>query len=174
MARLLVWSQRGKTFTLGAFGPIDSFGNSYEISADEKITVAHPLEMNDDDILRWQQYLVKHGLKQPFEQIWELKINSCKDVASDRYRGHRIPYSKFINKREQGVFFNDFNGGFRVSFAGITADAELIDFDGKSFGENGQVEIKSIRVDHLDRDSNHVISYLDKCVEFNYRPTSKI
>ena len=167
VARLLVWSQGKSTFTLNESGSVDSYGNSCEIKIDKKIAVAHPSEMDYGDISRWQQYFTSNGLKQPFEQIWEPKINFSA-VKDDRYDGCMIPYYRFLNQEKHGIYADDydFHNDIQISFRDCTARVDRIDWERHSIDPKHRFEIKSFRVDKKNRQTNHIVCYLDKCTVF--------
>ncbi len=167
VARLLVWSQNKKTFTLGDTGAIDSDGNSYEIDRSGTIVVAHPLEMKEDDILRWQKYFVSAQLKQPFEQIWEPKID-INTVKPDRYKGCMIPYYRFLHQEKHGITVTDidFHNDINIYPHGLDATIKRIDWARHNIDMNDRFEITSIKVEKLSRSTNHLIFYFDKCTTF--------
>lgn len=100
VAQLLVWDQGGNTFTLTANGAVDSSGMAYVIT-DEPICVAHPIEMRSE-VSAWQEYFTAHGLKQPFEQVWEPAYDPAQ-ILPDRYAGISLNVYRFANKEEHGI-----------------------------------------------------------------------
>lgn len=117
VAQLIVWTQNKKTFTLSDNGAVDAKGNSYVIDETAKIQVAHPVEMNEDDIRGWQKYFTAKGLKQPFEQIWEPKVNP-KSIDSDRYKDCKVSVYRFMRNEKNGISFydNDFHNDIGFYF----------------------------------------------------------
>ena len=166
VAKLLVWAQGKQTFTLNDTGAIDSFGNAFVINPAEKIVVAHPLEMEDADIARWQKYFTELGLKQPFEQIWEPKIKG--EIRDNRYTGCMIPYYRFLHQEKHGITVEDydFHNQIEIEFQGCNASIERIDWARHSIDVKDRFEIKSFSVRSLNRRTNHIIYYLDKCTIF--------
>ena len=166
VAKLLVWAQGKQTFTLNDTGAIDSFGNAFIINPAEKIVVAHPLEMEDADIARWQKYFTERGLKQPFEQIWEPKIKG--EIRDNRYTGCMIPYYRFLHQEKHGITVEDydFHNQIEIGFQGCNASIERIDWARHSIDVKDRFEIKSFSVRSLNRRTNHIIYYLDKCTIF--------
>ena len=166
VAKLLVWAQGKQTFTLNDTGAIDSFGNAFVINPAEKIVVAHPLEMEDADIARWQKYFTERGLKQPFEQIWEPKIKG--EIRDNRYTGCMIPYYRFLHQEKHGITVEDydFHNQIEIEFQGCNASIERIDWERHSIDVKDRFEIKSFSVRSLNRRTNHIIYYLDKCTIF--------
>lgn len=167
VAKLLVWAQGKNTFTLTDTGAIDSLGNDYLIRPQNRIKLAHPLEMNDADILRWQKYFTERELKQPFAQIWEGKING--EIQKDRYKGCLIPYYRFLHQENHGIWVNDYNfhEEIDISMTGCSAIIERRDYSGRHNIEvNDRFEIVSFVIHGLNRKTNHLINYLDQCVIF--------
>ena len=166
VAKLLVWAQGKQTFTLNDTGAIDSFGNAFVINPAEKIVVAHPLEMEDADIARWQKYFTERSLKQPFEQIWEPKIKG--EIRDNRYTGCMIPYYRFLHQEKHGITVEDYNfhNQIEIGFQGCNASIERIDWAKHSIDVKDRFEIKSFSVRSLNRRTNHIIYYLDKCTIF--------
>lgn len=74
---------------------IDSTGNEYKINKKTPIAVAHPMDMNADDLRWWQKYFNDNGLKQPFLQVWE-PVAIEETIKSDRYADIEIPFKFFI------------------------------------------------------------------------------
>ena len=163
VARLLVWAQGKQTFTLDDTGAVDSSGNSIVIDENKKIVVAHPVEMDDTDIIRWQKFFTERNLKQPFEQVWEPKFNG--GVAENRYAGVMIPYYRLLNQEKHGITVvdNDFHNEINIYLDSCDATIDRIDWRRHDISVNDRFEIKSIRINSKNRRSNHVIYYLDKC-----------
>ena len=166
VAKLLVWAQGRQTFTLDDTGTIDSFGNTFIINPTKKIVVAHPLEMADADIARWQKYFTERGLKQPFEQIWEPKIKD--EIRDNRYTGCMIPYYRFLHQEKHGITVEDydFHNRIEIELHGCNARIERIDRARHSIDVKDRFEIKSFSIESLNRRTNHIIYYLDKCTIF--------
>lgn len=168
IARLLVWCQNGTTFTLCDNGAVDSKGDSYEVTTSSVITVAHPIEMDDVDISNWQKYFASNGLKQPFEQIWEAKIDENR-IEKDRYKGCMIPYYRFLNQEKHGIFVEDsnFHDEIDIRFWGCQAVIMRIDWKRHEINMDDRFEITSFEVVRLNRYANHIICYLDQCTIYS-------
>ncbi len=164
LASLLVWSQGKASFTLSKGGLIDSYGNNYELQQSRLITVAHPVNMNDEEIKRWQDYFVANNLKQPFEQIWEPKIDK-NTIKSDRYKDCMIPYYRFIHQEKIGIYVDDYNfhDDIEIRISGCTTRIDRIDWDIHSIDPQTRFEIVSFDVNGMSRMTNHIVYYLDKC-----------
>ena len=165
VAKLIVWEQNGTTFTLTDTGAINRHGNSIIIEDDPSIRVAHPIEMNTEEIKEWQDYFVQNNLKQPFEQIWE-PVYDPESIAPDRYEGSVLPIYRFENKSQHGIhswgltaYSEDY--GFQLE------DCEL-DAEGSAWrivpGETDDetYTLGQFKLIKHTRKSNHIIFILDK------------
>ena len=162
VASSLVWAQNGKTFTLADQGAIDSEENSYVIT-DEPICLAHPMEMEEDDVRRWQKYFTSHSLKQAFSQIWE-PVCDLDRVEKDRYAGIKIPYYRFVKQGKHGIS-ESFSIGENIAYIDLKdCDAEIdrIDYQRHWIDMDDRFEIKTIKVRRKSRMANHIIAYFDK------------
>lgn len=151
LGKLIIWEQDGHTFTLDDTGqPVTAEGTSYTIT-DAPIAVAHPMEMRTDSAEAWRKYYTDRTLKQPFEQAWE-PVKDPASITEDRYKGYLIPNHMLQKQKKHGIMM-DWNGiltltGFHV--------------DNVSHGDAS--EIVNIRYDEWNRQTNHIIAYLDKCI----------
>ena len=165
-AELLVWKHNNggaiKHFTLNKGMIIDVNENPLELSSGN-ICVAHPIEMNKEELLGWQQFFIRNNRKQPFEQIWEPVIDIRK-VKADRYAGRMIPYHKFLHREKDGITVRDydFHNEITITFAGCNAVVERIDWARHQIDMNHRFEITSIMVPRVTRASNHILAYLDR------------
>ena len=162
VASLLVWAQNKKTFILTANGAVTSDGQPCEIG-DTQISLAHPMEMDGDDLRAWQKYFVSNGLKQPFEQIWEPVVDP-NTVTKDRYKGCMIPYYRFTGKQKHGisVWDEDFHNEIDISFTDLDAYVEQIDWRRHEIDPNDRFEVTSVSFETYTRMTNHIIAYLDR------------
>ena len=115
VARLLIWSQSQKSFILTNTSCISHDGKEYVINNRETISVAHPIEMSLDEIQAWQEYFLKHKLKQPFEQMWEPAFLP-EDVKPDRYDGCTIFWRRVQNAQKHGISFEGFEYHAEIEF----------------------------------------------------------
>jgi hypothetical protein len=164
VAELIVWSQGNKTFLLDENKAIDSFGKKYNIDGNKKIKVAHPIEMSDDDISKWQKYFTDNKLKQPFAQIWEPKFNP-NNIKPDRYTGCIIPYYRFRNMEKHGITVNNniyVDSSVEIIFRDCKAKVDRIDFRRHELRNDDRFEVESFGFDKFTRYTNHIITYLDK------------
>lgn len=162
VGELLVWQQGKSTFTIGENGLITVDGSPYTLS-DKKIAVAHPLEMTKGDIAAWQQYFVSHGLKQPFEQVWEPVVNA-EDVSEDRYAGCMIPYYRFVGQAKRGITVTDFNyhDDIEIDVEDCRTEIERIDWERHMINMSDRFEIQKFAFKKLTRQVNHIIAYFDR------------
>ena len=162
VGELVVWEQNGKTFILTDNEVVDCFGGAYEINDKEQIGVAHPMEMSAGERRAWQQYFTSHGLKQPFEQVWEPVVN-LENLQSDRYKDRMIPYYKFIKRENHGitVYDYDFHNEIDISFDDCTADVVRIDWQRHAIDMEDRFEVRSIKP-RKTRRANHIIAMLDR------------
>ena len=162
VASSLVWAQNGKTFTLADQGAIDSEENGYVITK-EPICLAHPMEMEEDDVRRWQKYFTSHSLKQAFSQIWE-PVCDLDQIGEDRYAGVAIPYYRFVGQGKHGivVYDQDFHSYIEASFSDCDAEINRIDYHRHWIDMDDRFEIKTIKVRRKSRMANHIIAYFDK------------
>lgn len=165
VARLIVWEQGGKTFTLTDTGAIDCHGNSVAVEDHLGIRVAHPIEMKAEEIKEWQEYFVRNNLKQPFEQIWE-PVYDPNAIAPDRYEGSVLPIYRFENKDQHGIHSYGLTA-YSEDYGFELEDCEL-DAEGSTWrivpGETDDetYTLGKFKLIEHTRKSNHIIFVLDK------------
>ena len=156
MARLIVWQQGDNTFTLHDDNKAYLVDNTpYEIS-NEPVSVAHPLEMKENELIKWRQYFIDNSIKQPFEQVWE-PVMQAKDIKPDRYNDAYIPLYAIMNKDKHGIIMK---GQSELSLKDCSANLELIESDPDWI--NNQFEITNFRFNKYTRYVNHIVSIFDK------------
>ena len=167
-ASLLVWQQNKKTFILTENGAELVTGKEYVISDKYKITLAHPMEMKDEDVTAWQKYFTAKGLKQPFEQIWEPVVDGS-SVKKDRYAGCMIPYYRFVGQAKRGITVTDydFHNEIHIDIEGCQTDIERIDWRRHDIEMNDRFEIKEFSFKKYNRQINHVVAYLDRVTVYD-------
>ncbi len=167
VARLLVWDQKGETFTLSPSGLIDSSGKSYEIG-DPPIKLAHPMEMDAEDLDAWQKYFTSHGFKQPFAQVWE-PVRRPEDVREDRFFGAELPLYRFQGQEKHGISL--ISSGWSeepdyISFADCELDCEpkVPTRHGKfwEMQRDKLMVLGKLRYPKYTRQVNHIVVYLDR------------
>ena len=163
VAQLLIWSQGKRTFILTANGVVDCAEKPYSIT-DKPIKVAHPMEMTSSDIKAWQQYFTRHGLKQPFSQIWE-PVYDRKTIKEDRYKGCHIWVAYLKNRQNIGI-----NLHWNPSAYYFEPSLWIDDFEVKievSDIEAEELEITSLKYRKWNRKTNAIIAYLDRITVFS-------
>ena len=163
IAKLLVWAQGDACFILTPEGaPIDSAEQPYALT-DAPIRVAHPMEMASDEVERWQKYFARHGLKQPFQQVWE-PVYRAEDVREDRYKGCRINPLYLKNQQRRGIdaewYEGEYYGSKYVEIKGFFVAEQ--DAPRQKGDEREYLEIVSLRPEVWNRRANMVIAYLDR------------
>ena len=121
------------------------------------------MEMASSDLNAWQKYFSAHGIKQPFEQIWEPVIDA-KSVKEDRYKGCMIPYYRFLNKEKHGinVVDEDYHDSITITLSDCKANIDRVDYSWHSINVEDRFEINSITAHPFTRKANHVIAYFDR------------
>ena len=158
LAELLVWQQEGKTFTCSDGGLVTADGAEYALS-DKPIILAHPMEMDKEDVAAWQRYYTARGLKQPFEQVWE-PVREASQISPDRYAGIPIPVVYLRHAERRGIscdwyYVNDYSNSRYLDINGFKVSAE-------ETAEQDKLQIASIKPNTWNRRTNMVISYLDR------------
>ena len=168
VAELIVWNQKDKTFILTDKGIVDSNGNLYELAVDVPVGVAHPADMTTKELAAWQTYFTSHGLKQPFEQVWEPVIDE-NSFAEDRYKGCMIPFYRFKGREKHGISVQDwdFHNQIDISFEGCSANVERIDWARHQIEMNHRFQVNSISFRSLTRKVNHILAYLDRITVYD-------
>ena len=159
VARLLVWTQDGNTFTVSDGGCVDADGRAYTLTG-APIAVAHPMEMDAKLRAKWQGYLLERGLRQPFLQMWE-SVADLDHIAPDRYKGSMIPYGKLRFADCTTVEDFDFHEEIIISFAGCKTDVERIDSFPHEINSTDRFEVVSVSVPEKTREASHSIAWLD-------------
>lgn len=162
VAELIVWAQDGKTFTLGEGGSIDSAGNAYAIG-EEPIKLAHPMELEPEEVTAWQKFLAHRGLKQPFPQVWEPVIDA-KSVEKARYKGCTIPYYRFVGQSKHGIHVEDedFHNVIHIYFEDCETRVKRIDSWRHEINMDDRFELSSFTFRKYTRKVNHIVAYLDR------------
>ena len=162
VASILVWEQEKNTFILSENGAITSNGEPYSINEKQNIRLAHPMEMEQDDLLAWQKYFTSNGLKQPFEQIWEPVINES-EIQEDRYADCKIPFYRFKGHENRGILVSggNYEEDVEISLKDCAVNIERIDWNYFT-SPNDCFEIKSFSLVKRSRASNHIAAYLDR------------
>lgn len=162
VAQLIVWSQEDQTFTLTDSGAVDCRGGEYCIG-DGDIGVAHPVQMHPEEVAAWQNYFLTHGLKQPFEQIWEPAYR-LEDIHKDRYEGAEISVYKVMGKEAHGIYaygMVDYTEEY-----GFELEDCKLENAGNEFrfvrGQDCTLSLGEFSVSRMTRYANHIIYLFDK------------
>lgn len=144
---LLVWVQDGKTFTVIGKKTADVRGNEF-ILGESPIILAHPMEMDKNNLKEWQDYFTARGLAQAFVQVWE-PVYERTDIKTERYKDCKIPFYFLTDQEKRGIFLK----------------YDIAEFEGfavKAFSQRGNVEIEFIYPKVWNRRSNNIVYYLDR------------
>ena len=166
IASLIIWQQNNVCFTCDRTGKtVLSNENVYTIDGHALITVAHPKEMHSSEIKNWQSYFIDHGLKQPFEQIWE-PVYKENEISKDRYEGCTLPVYRFMGKKTHGIDvwgYNEYSEYFGVSLIDCELEVwtELRPFTHEN-AANAVYELGEFTIKHFSRYANHIVYLLDK------------
>lgn len=172
VASLLVWTQDKNTFLLTEDGAITSNGSSYTITDNAPIALAHPMEMEAEDVRAWQKYFTSHVIKQPFAQIWEPVVDLT-SIKRDRYAGCMIPYYYFIGKEKHGITVTYSSELTNIDIKDCSISIRRIDYGTKTYygaypiEANHRFEIESFSIDKPNRQANHIVTYLDRVTIYN-------
>ena len=153
VAKLIVWEQNGKYFTLADGGTVGSDGSSYVYTKDS-VRVAHPMEMSKDDVTAWQKYFTDRGLKQPFAQIWE-RVHKPEDIKPDRYKDCPILFFALHGATKHG--FDE-----KLDIPGCKTETKWTSEKAPNGNSVSYCNITSFRIKKYSRAVNHAIAYLDR------------
>lgn len=156
LAKLVVWQQGNKTFILNEEGnPINVHGESITLTG-EDILLAHPMEMETELTVQWQEYFLNNHLSQPFAQVWEPVVDE-KMINSNRYKGATIPLYMLMNMDVHGITME---GQSKLVLCDCTANLKLI--SGSKDWINNQFEINNFKFKKYTRAVNHIVILFDK------------
>lgn len=159
----IVWAQGKKTFTLTDDGAVDSALAAYAIT-DQPIRVAHPMEMQAEDVTAWQKYFSSRALKQPFAQVWEPVIDP-QTIREDRYDGSVQPMYRFTGKDKHGI-----HGGNLSAFSediGFELDDCELEYEASTWrvgwdASDAYYTLGEFTFRKYTRKVNHIVSLLDR------------
>ena len=162
LAELVVWEQDGKTFALTDIGFIYSDEKPYSFS-DKPVKVAHPMEMQEADTTAWQKYFTTHGLKQPFQQVWE-PVRKPEEIDKNRYGGCMIPFYRFSGQEKHGIIVKDFDSHdiIIIEFKDCYSRVERIDIKPYQIRMDDRFQILKFGLKRQTRQANHIVAYLDR------------
>ena len=164
IARLLVWSQGGKTFTLADKKLVSADGQEYTLT-DKPIKLAHPMEMDKANVTAWQKYFADNKLKQPFAQVWEPVVDKTLFKES-RYEGCLIRDFYLKNHEKMGISIEWYTFEYAekhyLSIKGFDVAYERVTVTEDNGDETDRVEITFIKPQKWNRRVNMVLAFLDK------------
>lgn len=168
VAKLLVWAQNEDTFSIGENGPVLADGTSYVIKKNEKIILAHPMEMKAADIKAWQKFFTANWLKQPFEQIWE-PVADATDITADRYADCMIPFYRFNGQEKHGITIEDenFHSIINIYLKSCKSDIVRIDKRRHEILPEDRFQIRSFSYKEFNRQVNHIVTFFDRMVIYD-------
>lgn len=105
VAGLLIWEQKGLTFTI-LNREIITHDESTVALTNDPIRLAHPMEMDAVSVESWQKYFTARGLKQMFPQVWE-PVFAPDSVQKDRYHGYTVPVLTLAGQKKHGMGVDD-------------------------------------------------------------------
>ena len=163
VARLLVWAQGKNTFILTEDGPVDCNGDSCPIAENGDIRVAHPIEMSQETVKAWQQFICSRGIVQPFEQMWE-PARVPKTISKDRYAGCEVSVFKFMGKAKHGIHFEDENFHDCIGFwlEGCELYHDRTNPHRHEIGKDETFRLGKFTFRTYSRKVNHLVYLLDK------------
>lgn len=161
-AELLVWKHVNGNqvlfFTLKGDQMINMNDQLVQVEKGE-ISVAHPIEMDPQEVKAWQTFFMNKNRKQPFEQIWEpVCVN---DVEPDRYTGIILSYNDFSYREKDGIRIEDYDFHNDITIRFDDCDADVYRDNWSRHNTDGDFEIKYFRPQKTRR-ANHVTAYLDR------------
>ena len=144
---------------------ISSSGEMVTLDENALIAVAHPIEMSESEIISWQEYFVKNGLKQPFEQIWEPAYKE-EDIKANRYNGCAVSVYRFAGKEIHGFKASGL-GSYSETFDFELTDCELsATSDTWRFitgvTDEAMYNLGEFKIKKFSRYVNHIIFLLDR------------
>ena len=160
----LVWAQEKASFTLTDSGAVNSAGDPYTIT-EKPIRVAHPMEMAAAEAEAWQRYFSAHGIRQPFEQVWEPVIDPA-DIKEDRYEGVEMWFRIPSGKQKHGVDVYGFHAYSEV-FGIELKDCDL-EYEASTWRYDPYVDddviftLGKFTFPVYNRQVNHIVSLFDR------------
>lgn len=162
-ASRLIWAQGSATFTLTDTDAVDSAGKPYSIT-DAPIKVAHPMEMKTEETKAWQKYITKHGIRQPFLQVWE-PVRQANQIHTDRYAGIELDIMTFSGKEKHGIHafgLHAYSEEFGFSLDDCTLSYDCSTWRLGFYVNDGYTyKLGDFRFPRFTRKVNHIVTILD-------------
>ena len=153
VACLLVWQQGEDCFIRTDEGLERVDGSPYRLT-EKPVRVAHPMEMQPEELERWRQLFTRRGLKQPFQQIWE-RAYDPKEIESDRYAGCPILFFQLEGAGKHGF-------DHRLEIPGCDLDVKWSSETAPNGKQLSFGEIRRFTIYAFSRAVNHALAYLDR------------
>ena len=162
VASLLVWNQDDNFFTVSETDIVGSDGKPVVLGS-TPISLSHPMDMKNQEVIAWQNYFALNGLKQPFAQVWE-PVRNPEEIKKDRYKGCRIPYYRFRGQEKHGIKVEDrdFHDEIHITFEGCNANVERIIWRRHAIDNDDPFEITNFKFRKYTKKVNHIVAYLDR------------
>ena len=182
IAQLLVWGQKTNKneesyFTVYNGATITSDNAVFSLK-DAPIFLAHPVEMNEDQIKEWNDYFTKKELKQPFAQImYEPIIRWDRMSIANRYEGatlsnkERYAVKRALTERrvlvksdEMDRVYNPRTGRYEFSNSNIMqlGNSFRINYTVDAVSKDITLGQSTIISEYSPREMNTVLMELDK------------
>ena len=160
---MLVWSQGKCTFTVKGIDLITSDGSKVELSDGMEVRLAHPIEMDEDDLAAWQEYYRVNELKQPFDQVWEPAVKS-ESITSDRYKGMTIFWRYPQNADKHGIHYYDYDYHNDIGFTldGCSIENWITNPMRHEVAPDATFTLGEFTFKQYSRKVNHIVYMLDK------------
>ncbi len=103
LSKGLIWLADGKTFRIMEDNTlVDIEDEEFEISKDSKISLIHPVDMLEEDILAWKEQLEDYEITQAFEQLNRIVFTPSEkqldDNIIDEFKGYMVMRISFKSK----------------------------------------------------------------------------
>lgn len=176
IAELLVWTQGKSSFCVLAGQLFDVDGQAYSLAPGEPVLLAHPREMQPREVAAWQEHFKSRQLKQPFAQVWEPVVDSSA-FKEDRYADVFFPLYRLRGQEKRDIelslhySFDRWVGGRCLSEVNIYLNRFDINYELDGWSNNSSLDtlkvcFQKIKPFFWDRFTNHIITYLDRCVAY--------
>lgn len=163
LGSLLVWSQNDQTFTIKGKETVSRDGTIIELQNDKAICLAHPIEMNENDLAAWQDYFIVNALKQPFDQIWEPVVKP-ESIKPDRYKGMTIFWRYPQNADKHGIHYYDYDYHKDIGFTldDCFLENQITNPMRHEMAPDATFTLGMFYYNTFNRKVNHIIYMLDK------------
>ena len=157
-ACLFVWQQGKEYFSLTKEGFYLVNGEPYSLS-NEPIILAHPMEMDPEELEKWRNLFLEKEIVQPFSQIWA-PVYTREEIKPDRYKEFAFGKDSLTCCYIDLGIITDPN----LVIPGYKLQSRTINMGLYSTG----IRITLIQPEKWDRYSHTIINYLDSLVLFSF------